>query len=1002
MGLLLANAQKEARKGNLEAKAALKQVGTVFLHNREVSAQEAVYLLTGMHLKESSRKLVFIPTGENIVRMSRPISTIEETDREEDIWMLNIVDRYKNRPNDAVFNDMCMATFASDYRIVSNGQKCKTSIQLQNDCGFITKRTRSQAAVIDHMRPSKTKNPELYYRVMIELFVPYRTDLKPEACETFLLFYKNGRVEFSDGLIHSVRSLVKLNRGKFEVIKEDIEKLSEEVNCDEVLESGWAELCPEQESDRLECIAEIDQQQAQNPEEEEALPIPELAVHHEEISHIERQNNILSRQDGLALVRSLNEQQLAIFYKIRAWCLNKVAGGNPKPFHVFITGGAGTGKSHLIRAIQYEAMRLLAPMCQNPDSITVLATAPTGIAAYNLKAATIHTTFHIPPVIGLPYKDLRDEKLNSLRLKYSDLQILIIDEISMVGHILLIWIHFRLRQIKASGDSSPFGNVCIVAVGDFYQLPPIKSKALYKDFDKGENFWSYFSFVELTTIMRQKDEEFAQLLNRLRTRSRTLPISNADIQLLRSRETGEESDALHIFARNTQVNTYNLHRLIQSCPDFVTLNAQDYGLNKKTGKLEKRTTPLRDTKYTCLPEDVSLGIGARVMLIKNIDLNDGLVNGICGTVSDIVWAGREFPVAIYVLFDDSVPGSQRRRRYRHPSPDLAGCTRIEPEEDRANDQGGIRRQFPLTLAWACTVHKVQGLSVDSAVVSLSPIDFAGQAYVSLSRVRTLSGLIIQDFTEKSIYCNDDVKFALHYMPPFMTESICRPISSERLFVLFLINTQGLRRHVTDLTRCTQLWQPNCIAVTETWLSADSCLDTVQIDRFVFHSRSRSDSYDCSTNAALVELCGQQHGGVGLYCDVNGAYDVTVPHVDLECLAYHNLDFNIFVVVIYRPPSYAMSLLIKNLNRLFDWLQSKSETIAIVGDFNEDILKSSKLSKFMLDRGYIQYVESPTTQRGTLIDHVYIKTTQFEVQSVVVPAYFSDHEGIACSFKYLTD
>ncbi|XP_078794017.1 uncharacterized protein LOC144987963 isoform X2 [Oryzias latipes] len=133
-------------------------------------------------------------------------------------------------------------------------------------------------------------------------------------------------------------------------------------------------------------------------------------------------------------------------------------------------GGAGTGKSHLIRAIQYEATRLLSPLCLQPDAVSVLLTAPTGIAAYSLKAATIHTTFGIGTEFRLPYSPLGEEKLNSMRVKYHDLQILIIDEIPMVDHRLLTYIHGRLRQIKQTGDFSPFGKVSIIAVGDFYQF----------------------------------------------------------------------------------------------------------------------------------------------------------------------------------------------------------------------------------------------------------------------------------------------------------------------------------------------------------------------------------------------------------------------------------------------------------------------------------------------------------------------------------------------------
>ena len=93
------------------------------------------------------------------------------------------------------------------------------------------------------------------------------------------------------------------------------------------------------------------------------------------------------------MLRSLNVKQKQVFYKIRQWCLDKTIGKHIKPFNVFVTGGAGTGKSHLIKAIYYEATRLFARMMENPDDVSVLLTAPTGVAAFNINGATIHNAF---------------------------------------------------------------------------------------------------------------------------------------------------------------------------------------------------------------------------------------------------------------------------------------------------------------------------------------------------------------------------------------------------------------------------------------------------------------------------------------------------------------------------------------------------------------------------------------------------------------------------------
>ncbi|XP_041863244.1 uncharacterized protein LOC121653673 isoform X1 [Melanotaenia boesemani] len=1006
VGLLLSKAHKEATKDdNVSAKEALKQIGSVYLNSRDVSAQEAVYRLTGMHLKENSRKVEFIPTGDKIVKMSKPISVIQECGLTgDDVWMVSIVDRYRSRPNNSTFNDMCIATFVSEYRLLNRNEKSKNAIQLQRGLGLILKRTRTKPAVVRYARFSKTKNPELYFKSQLQLFLPYRVedDLKAADCETFEQFYENGSVIFSDGSEHTVKSVVDTNRNKFEVEdSEELEELQKKLENEGGPEVAWGNLCPEKELERLECQEEIrekEQTPAEDAEEIGRQPvdnIPDLAVRNDQVCQLEKNNNVISRREGLELIRSLNEKQLSVFYKIRNWCLDKVNGRNPEPLHVFISGGAGVGKSYLVKAIQYEATRLLSPSCQNPDNICVLLTAPTGIAAYNLKAATIHSTFGIGKDVSLPYTPLSEEKLNSLRVKYSDLQIVIIDEISMVNHNLLAYVHGRLRQIKQTGDYNPFGNVSIIAVGDFYQLPPVKGKALYVQ-DVQMNLWSsLFELVELKTIVRQKDEEFARILNRMRTHRKGTPMLADDINVLKQCETGEESTALHIFATNSQVDEYNEEQLMSTCPDHIVITAQDFGYNKKTGKLELKPDHHIRAKKTALQRELLLGKNARVMLSQNIDVNDGLVNGVCGTVIYIEEPEKNtFPLKVYVKFDDDKVGIKTRKQTIYPSAELKGSVPIEPQEERANKKG-MRRQFPLKLAWACTVHKVQGLTVDSAVVSLAKVFAPGQAYVALSRVRSLSGLIIQDFKEKAVYCNANIEQAIANMPPFITES--HTVVKEG-FRVFLMNVQSLNRHVSDLAHCAQHLQPNCIAVTETWIPADVSLDSVEITGYRFSNAPRSLAYH-SDNPVLISLKGQQHGGVGMYCDSNAEFEsVTVAGLNIECLAVKCVTYNILIAAIYRPPSYPVSLFFRHFEELLNVLESQSGTIVVLGDFNEDILKSSTICQKMTDRGYEQHVSTATTEKGTLIDHVYVKNSNYRVEALVVPTYFSDHEGIICSFK----
>ncbi|XP_065942854.1 uncharacterized protein [Magallana gigas] len=638
MGMVLKQTKIEAEEGNESARTTLKKIGSAYLNHREVSAQEAVYRVCNLNMKECSRKVVFIPVGDNPTRLTKPLSQIKKTrtrndnenDQEsddEDIWMTNIVDRYESRPNGPLFQNMCLAEFCSEFRVLAKSQVPKTKnenvFELQNSKGFIQKRTRTKPAIIRYPRFDSKKMPEKYYQCLLQLFLPYWgiNQLKPPGFDQYETFYDNGHVRVSGKLrLQPVKSIVDTNRARYAQNEDVIQDAQDHFEQIGEPEDAWANLCPETEVIRHECSAERNVNLDLNSTEE----LPDMQPQNNSDVLYKVQQNAQLRDEIIHVLQNLNEIQMKVFYLVREWCLKKTFGEKLEPLHIFITGGAGTGKSHLIKAIHYEASRLLGRNLTTPHSISVLLSAFTGTAAFNIGGNTLHHLFSLPKYMPLPYEPLREQSLSEMRVQLADLQILVIDEISMVYKRLLYYIHERLVQIKKCKE--PFGGVSVIAVGDFYQLPPVKQRKderLYKDtalypFD----YWvDLFKVVELTEIMRQRqDIPFAEALNTLRTRDIKQPLEDQTNSILHECIREGPDDVLHVYATNDEVNAYNLTMLRKKCEDLVEINAQDFTKDRTSGKLIVRNKPLARSRTDSLPSTLLLGIGAKVMLTRNCNV----------------------------------------------------------------------------------------------------------------------------------------------------------------------------------------------------------------------------------------------------------------------------------------------------------------------------------------------------------------------------------------------
>lgn len=364
--------------------------------------------------------------------------------------------------------------------------------------------------------------------------------------------------------------------------------------------------------------------------------------------------------------------------------------------NVFLTGEPGAGKSYTIEMFR-----------EWLDSVgrSYAITASTGIAASHLNGTTIHSFCGFGIQRGLNKRALDEIKLNYWAIqRIKPIRVLVIDEVSMLDSVNIEDVNNVLQVIHK--NDLPFGGIQVVFVGDFFQLPPV-SKDRTAQFAFEAESWgrANLTICYLTEQHRQSDAEFLEILTAMRNGNMT----DAHKDRLNACQRAEKPDTI-LFTHNADVDTLNNIELAKLPGE------------KHVFKMESGGVPLlvNALKKGCLsPEILELKIGATVMFTRN-RFDEGYVNGSIGKVFDFTADGA--PVV------EMLNG-------RLIIPSVAEWEFLERKTVKA-----YIRQFPLRLAWAITVHKSQGMSLDNASVDLSRAFEFGQGYVAISRVRTLAGL----------------------------------------------------------------------------------------------------------------------------------------------------------------------------------------------------------------------------------------------------------------------
>ena len=522
---------------------------------------------------------------------------------------------------------------------------------------FMRKRSRQ---VVRFHKFNRTKNPHEYHYAQLQMFSPFKQEheLQPDDFEKCKLLF-NKRSSHNDDLkIQNVKSVL---LQYLESVEEGLER------AEELMDSNIGDtIDPELEQDNDDCedigVTEHPDFQFKDPSD--------LDVTKEEVKKYKAID--LSDDNTLDIMTKALDEDQRVVLEIgvdfaKSLIKSKKAKKTPmSPPLLIVQGGAGTGKSTVIDVLSQQMEKVLRKPGDNPDHPYIIKAAFTGTAAANIKGQTLHSAFSFS--FGNNFFSLGDKVRDERRNQLENLQVVIIDEYSMMKADMLYQLDLRLREVKQQPDLL-FGGVSVFLFGDILQLKPVKGRYIF-DEPISESFllafltsslWKKFAVVLLRHNHRQgEDKIYADLLNRIRMgvvteedvktlESRVRPLNHPDIP----------RNALVVTCQNNEVNQINEDRLRDIDEKEIIIESINKASSQKHFK--PRTDAGGNIAGTPLQRQLKLKIRAKVMLTYNINTFDCLTNGALGEVLGFKFNQDGSVKEVYVHFNDEDCGRERRR-----------------------------------------------------------------------------------------------------------------------------------------------------------------------------------------------------------------------------------------------------------------------------------------------------------------------------------------------------
>ena len=1023
MSELLRKAADEAKLNDgSNIRQQLRATGNKFLNAVEISAQEACYILLQLCMRKSSREVIFVNTNlpEDRVFLLKPQSVIENMDDDdENVESRGLITRYEERPES--LENVCLADFACWYTenkagsslqsrkatmvsgdgylkenspsVASESQNndddahCDTVEDKQGDL-HQEYRKRSVPRILRTCRFNKEKEEEKHYRELLVLYTAWRQE-KVDLIGT-ATSYKNRYFDIKD-IVEGVRC-------EYEPHADELDEAVHDIERENGLQNVWDELAPLNEhQEAIDEELQMDNSAAEPYDIGQDLGLP-AQVMPDNFQPI----TMMPDEEYRRQMRTLNKKQCEFVMDVLHH-----AKTSDEPICRFLSGGAGVGKTHVTILLYQSLYRYLNKKPGvDPDKPCIMLMAPTGKAAYLIRGNTLHSALKIPVNQKLQYKSLDTDSLNTLRTQMMGVKYIFIDEVSMVGSGMLIFVHKRLQEIM--GSARDFGGISVIFVGDLFQLKPVCDSFIFKNNTTGyaplaTNLWQQNAkMFELTTVMRQDSGgQFAQLLNRMREGN----LTDSDNNLLATRLTKVDSEeydrlrnSLHLYLQNERVDCHNLQTYLKAQTQKYDIRAIDcvvesVSADVRSALLKRIPTDARKTMQ--LQHELHIALGLKYEIVLNVNTADGLTNGASCRVKCVqVPPDKKARGVIWVQFEDNDIGKSTRALSRNkykPGIDPS-WTPIVPETRKftvGRNNEVARTQFPLRPASAKTVHRSQGDTVSEIVIDFTGRTQTGIHYVAMSRVREFEKLHLLNYDPKKVKASEEVKIEMDRLRQQSCPSTVKNIYdvNARLKIAY-INAQSLYRHKMDVEHDFNLSNADVLFCSETRFQES---DTKLLTEISGMHSFRNDAVKTGTQRP-------PYGIVVYYKAHLIQQPPTTANMNgveiLVCPVKRGSDDSIKVMAVYKPPAVPLHCL---LNSLYSAIRNHCADgqLIIMGDFNVDIYGSTsdykQLEEFMSNMGLQQYIKEMTTDMRTAIDHIYSNVES--IMCGVSETYYSFHKSI---------